>query len=624
MKKAKIVASIVLAAALGTTMFAAACGKKEEDPPVTDEGKEFVISEYAHSLNSPYAEENFTDYSNTPYVKKEYSSMSQLRYEDFRYDYNGSSDFAIAKVAAKDDDSQPTWTLYNVKTESKLFEGYNEIKRISGSFEYFRLKKVTDEKTVYTYVGPDGKLLPLKSFTNDDILSGDSHLSVSTMQAYKDKENNTLYFYSVTYKVAVLDEDDEPTGETKNVVTYFRKKVDKDGDFTFAEVTKDEAEADPESLFPAGSVLAPEKEVLADKDSYPNSNWKGIEVLVQGGVSKTYTFYKNDAVLSSVVAYNPEFVGYVGNYMYYYEKEAVSSDAKEGYNYEFNYYGTVYKANYTLYRFDFVKGGEPVEVETQYIVTETEATLFNTAHDSFDKLAVVAVKKENGVAVRNDESKQYLLVLDDEFKVSVDLSAKNITDTEIIKLQSGTYLVGNLIVNDNLDTVAKIPGQYSRISVWEDKNLLVCKSNSGYTMLIDYYGRVVIEPVYGSLTFYGDVAFNGYNHKIYSGQYASGVKLEKVVKPNEAENETVDFVNGVIVKTAQYRETWNYNDQELGRDYYFLSFYSPLGTFLGSIDRVTTLNTLRYTEVGGKLIVDVSVFSEAEGYSANTTWWIIK
>lgn len=633
MKKAKIVASLVLAAAMGTTVFAAACGKKEEEePPVSDVGKEFVISEYAHSLNSTYFEENVKDYSDTEYVKKELGDSLRFNYTNL--DYNASSDLVIGtvKTTTVDPDTHAesteiTKTLYNVRERKTLFSGCKDITRFMQNtqrFEYFKLKKETDDGYVYSYVGPDGKYLPIRDFTDDDsgLVSGNSHLMISFIKSYKDKEKNTLAYYSVTYGVPVLDDDGETVVKYERAVKYFCKKLIKDGGFTFFEVKEQDVEVDPESDYPAGTVVGPEKEELADKDIYPASNWKGIEVLVEGEASMTYTFYKNDAVISSVVTYNPKLVGYVGNYMYYYEIETVSFDAKEGYNYEYTYSGTTYKSNYTLYRFDFVKGGEPEEVETDYIVIDTEATLFNTLRDSFDKIAVHVVKKENGVAVDNPESKAYLLVLDDEFKVSVDLSAKSITDTEIIKLMSGRYLVGDKIVNDELETVAKIPNGYnSRVSVWEEKNMLVCKGYRG-TMLVDFFGRVKIEPSYGDLTFYGTMGYNSNNHKLYSEYYSSGVELEDLVATGK--DESIEFrTEGLIVKSYDYYQEWTVNDQTPSRPARLLSVYSASGSALFDIDDIDTTEPVTYTVVGGAVILKAYVYTEDEGWHSEPVYWLI-
>lgn len=656
MKKAKIVASIVLAAALSTTMFAAACGKKEEEePPVVDTGKEFVVSEYAHALDSALVKEVFGDYGKGKGVHGAYSTFTKLDYDDV--DAFEDSNFAIVDKVTENDDAPDThsYSIYDLKTGKVVLSGYDNIQRkpvdgVYHDFSCFALGKLVDDKIEFELMGPDGKVLTGVKLSLQELLS----LEINNINSYTDEDDTELDFFKLTY--TKYDDEGEEVDEVEAFLCY---AVDEDGVATFKVVKEADTETpEEESDYPAGSVLGLEKKSLTSgyDEFFPGSNWEGIEYTVEGLYSKTYTFYKNDSRISTVELSNATVVGFVGNYLYYYDVSAVSSEATEGYNYEYVVNGAVVKANYTLYRFDVAKGGEVEEVETDYIVTidshHTASPLYNYTTKTFDKLAVTALKKVNGVATDGKNNREYVLVLDDEFKVSADLSAKNVNGAFLVKLKDGRYLdlMSSLIVDDELNTVAEIPYNFDVNDIWAEKGLLVCEyktvNSSNYystkkvTMFVDFDGKVVIEPSSldcgsyysddypdGTLEFYGDVAYNSTTRKLYSAANPSGVAVDKLIKVDEEKNEEAGVAYGLIVKYTPVENEVGEGDDVHTVDTLSMSFYDLSGKLLGTIANVA-VHPYGYplidepVVVCGKVVIGATVYTDLEEEPV-TVYWVI-
>ena len=647
MKKAKIVASIVLAAALGTTMFAAACGKKEEEP-VPEVGKEFKLAEYVHPLDSEFVKEKLLDgedYGDRDNVHDAFSALTKLDYADV--EVLNDSNFAKVKTVTEKDEGpdEVTYGLYDLKAGKEVVSGYDhiEVKPVYGyynNFKCFALGKIVDEDMEFELMGPDGSIFKGVKLTAAEVHS----ITISIKNYYRDKDKTEFDFLTMTY--TQLDDEGEEVDQVKAFLCY---AVDVDGEFTFKVVKNEEDTEDPvpESDYPAGSLLGVKKEPLNEHEEYiTDSNWKGVSVSVEGSYAKKYTFYKNDNQISSVELNNGELVGYVGDYMYYYEISSVSSEATEGYNVEYAYGSSVLKSNYKLYRFDFVKNEEPEEVETDYVVVSDYTSLYNYTTKTFDKLLVSAVKKENGIANISRNSREYTLVLDDEFKVSADLSAKGVSVANLIKLKDGRYLTDNLIVDDDLNVVAEIP-EGLNVTVWAEKSLLVCEYNEDLgsygtraTMLVDFDGKVLVEPStviswsdypssrVGLLEFYGDVAYNPATGKLYSAANPSGIAVDKLVKADEEKGEEVGYALGLIFKYVPVEHEVGEGDDAETVYTYTVSFYDLSGKLIGTIANVAVNTDYGYPEleadvVFGKLFVEGSVYTDVEKGETATGYWLV-
>lgn len=615
MKKAKIVAAVVLAAAVGTTTLVAACGSDKDV-----KGKEFNISDYAHALDSEYAKGERYDYSSQVNANDAYTKLTKKNYKHVETFSNTN----YVKVTVKHEDSADTYTLYDVKGDKELVTGCSSIsnKSVNGyyNFQCFIIGKNNNDKTEFQLVGPDGSIYN-KKLTSEEI----GTIDFERVNSYYDEDKNLLEFFKMTYK----DYDDE--GEFKDVEVYFCYSKDTDGVVSFKEVKEEDTEEPASSDYAAGTQLGLIKIDLGNSDYFPGNNLEGYKATVEGIYSKTYTLYKDSTTVGSFTIENGEAVGWAGNYVYYYEVEAVDADATSGYNYEeVSQYGAVKKANYTYYRLDFVNNGEPEEVKTNYIITDLGTALYNYSTKTYDKIYVSkAYKKVNGVVVVNDTSKIYSLVLDDEFHVSADLSGKNIGNpSNVYKLKDNRYLSGNCILDGELNTVTQLE---SYGYVWEDQKLVVGTVEDDYgrdnTIFVDYDGKVVIEPSYGQLSVYGDVAYSS-NGKFYSAKNPSGIKLDKLVKADKTKGETVSRRAGYILKYTPVEKEVTIDSYTQTVTSYTVTFYDYTGKQLGSIGNIEKYGwndaEISFDSVGGKVIVTVTVYKDlTKNLDTETNYWVL-
>ena len=393
MKKAKVVAAIVLAAAVGTTAFAVACGDNGNGS-YTKQGKEFNLADYAHTLDSAYAKENLNDYSESGNVHDAWSKATKKNYKSMSAN---SGAFVIATV------ENGSKSLYDIKNDKELFSGYYDI--LSDNYYYsnyrvvyYGLIKEKGEGYEYSYVGPDGKLLTSYKFDKEYFTSYLNDLSWSMVNSYYDENNNRVEVYSMSY----YDESKE-----EGVTKYFSYSKDKDNNLVWKEIKEDEINGpEADSDYSAGTQLGLVKidlvEELTDSENFPTSNYAGIEYTKEGNNAKTYTYYKNGNKISTLaLGVYDSVICHVGNYVYYSSVVPVSADATDGYNYEATYNNTTSKGNYTLYRYDFINGAEKAEeVKTDYIIVGDVSVLYNYSSQTFDKVVVPrAIKKINGIAI---------------------------------------------------------------------------------------------------------------------------------------------------------------------------------------------------------------------------------
>ena len=625
MKKVKVIASLVLAAALGTTVFAAACDNGKE--------KSFKLEDYAHSLNSAFAEEHLKDYSEE-HVKDAFTSVVKKSFVNLTPLGNGFADATVETKATTTAAAKTTHTFYDVKNYKELYTGLKGISPVgitysdsssSSQEEVFNYYILIGEKTTqsgsqsttsdtYKYVAPDGQIIPMQ---------GDpapTEISLSIINKYDDEDDNTLYFVKLAYTYTT---GSGTTSKVNSVEKFYCYYVDEDEEIHWNSVDEDATETPVDSDYKTGAQLGLEKvnlvEALSDCEEFPESNYDGIEFTCDSvGKYATYTFYKDGEKLSSVAVEGEAC--FVGNYLYYYDVQPVSSEATEGYNYvkeSKSLLGETFetKENWTLYRYDFVNGAKEAEaVECDYIVTDVHGTLYNYTEKVFDKLAVTAHRKVNGVVYENDSTKDYVLVLDDRFGVSADLTATNLRGTEVYKLKDDRYLAGNYILDGELNTIVKL----NSASVWSEKNVIattIYDQNNGYkTLFIDYDGKVVIEPS-NVTTFYGDKAYS--NGKVYSQSQPAGIKPEKLVEANRENGETVYVVDGVIFMVTSIKRTATAGPSQ----YYTVTIYDLSGEMLYTVNGVKDFDTP--ANIGGKVVVKASVYADLTKNDSETCYYVI-
>lgn len=570
MKKLTMVAAVAVAAAIGTATLAACGGKKLG-------ADKFKISDYAHSLTSVYAKNNLEDYADTLYVNDAYTTVTKKNYTNINY-LNGN--FATVYDGK-------TYAFYDVEKDVELFSGLCtsvEIKYVSGNrygFNYYSMvtKNADGAEHDYSvkYAGPDGNLLTQEAFGANSYNST-NNIRFNYEKSYINDDGDIYEYFKMRY-------ESQSSGD--EVVKYYSLTKDDEGKFVFEGVSEQDVEnAETEFEYKAGSQLGLIKHDLDVAKDYPSNSYKNIKYTVEGGLTQTYTYYNGNSKLSSLSITDGEIVAYVGDYVYFVEKEYVSVDAEKGYNLEINAgNGTIVKSIVKLYRYDFMKGRGLKEIDMKDYVVLAGQALYNYSTGEFDAIIVGAYKKVNGIAVASD--KPYMLVLNKNGKVIADLSGTNIYNLNNLgfyKLNDNRYLAGCYILDGDCSVVAQLPNGNSY--VWAEKRLIKCGNN----MLVDYDGKVVIEPADGTLYFYGDVACTN-SGTIYSKVNPSGIEFDEVVSVNTSLGETVSVSNGIIVKKSPV----------VGSNRYNYTIYDLNGTEIGSISNVAQ-NSIAFNKMGSKLV----------------------
>lgn len=571
MKKVRVAAAMVLAVAVGAATLTA-CSDGNLD------ASKFKISNYAHSLDSVYSKVNRTDYADNA-VNKEVRTFTKLT----GFDTISESYGKYIKVRVDDN-----YSLYDAEANRIIYNNYNYISRIYPAdfniyFNIYVLQKTSGGK--YQFAGPDGALLTNKSFDSN-------YISVSSMglaQSVTGTEESISY-----YKITLGNE-----GQT---ALYFSMTSYYDKEDKWESVTEAQAKEAIGEKYTVGTQLGLDTEKIdVNNELYPVNNYQGIEYSKEGSeIKTTYTYYKNGEKLSSVTVNMGEIVGYVGDYVYYYEMELAKSDATKGYNFEMTAVATV-KANISLYRYNFIKGGGKMAVDMGgYVISPdvSAMSLYNYSTDKIDAIVVPAIRKVGGVAVASgtfSSSGNFtivnssLIVLNSSGKAIADLSGTNLSSLNVYKLEEGKYLAGNYILDEKLNTVAKLPGTSS---VWAEKQLISTYVYGYGNMLVNYNGKVVMEPK-TSLTFYGDTAL-GSDGKVYSITDTEAKEIEKIVSCSDGEILTVN--SGFLVKSAYDSSSSSYT----------LTMYTLKGNRIVTINNCTD-NSIYVSSYGEAKIFRVTI-----------------
>ena len=594
MKKSALLLAGVMTASIAIVPLAACSAPK---------GSEFNVENYAKSI---------TEYS------KGFQLNERLSFTDIStLDYGVKTLRSKRLLAARGTgDNATKFQLIDSKTDSAVFSTwYDNIEymdsswNLDGEYLAIRLVSIGDTVTFNKFVGPDGKLLtnnavyiPSYYGWENELFTCESH----NIEGEKDKVRVYVFtYYTVDENGMKSDE------ENKKYFTYLKNK---DGEFVWKEVN--ESELDPSNdEYELGTQVGLVKKDLADfmyKDEkdYPNYPYFDYSISFEGNkesetelLSGSYTFWQNGTEKGSVKIENGNVLALAGENAFFYEIAPVSSDAKSGYNLEISYGVATMKAQYTLYSYNFVKGGKAKTVQTDYILTRSATQLFyNYNANLFDMWSVNgAYKMEKGVAVVNAYTKSYSLMLDSKGHVSADLTDKSIGD-EFYKLSDGLYLSGGALVDGKLNTVATFEYDPNfgteRPYLWESAELLRVYTPGGYAY-IDYTGKVAIAPVdhsYDDVYYFDDVMVANVDGEsmVYSKMTPKGMPEEDLVNYDKEKDGisyygsyglnlivkrvTVEAANSGDSNTYTY-SLYNYDGSRIGSDmsgYTSMSFGSPI------------------------------------------------
>lgn len=607
MKKTKIVASIVLAAALGTATLAA-CGGGGSGKKIENN---FDFTNYAHPLDSAYAEKtlSFCENNNNSYFGA-YTSVNRMNYKSLTKLSASSTwadNYGIATV--EDSEGNQTKTLVNVKTNTEVLSGYTGIQENSSNGTItFGLTKKNAETGEHEYylAGPDGKLL----FTAPQKSSSD--YTFELVKSVRNENDFFTNFYKVTYVSEYATE-----GENKEAELFFKQAPTEDG-YTWGASTEKEAEdAKDYNAYGAGTVYAERESVLDlmgySDEMFPKSQLVGYEYsMVQSGSAMGLTLFKDGEKKASLEINGGYPLTVIGNYFYYYEMNPIDSDAKSGYNLETVISSAVLKFDYHLYRYDFINAAEkPEEVKTDFVSVsmDTPNSLYNYNDDNFDRAFLAVYEKIGGVAIVGSNGIRQL-VLDENFKPVADLSGKAYT-ANTYRLNDNSFLVTgrsqNYIIDKDYTVLSEFSG--SNIAIWKAENLIRIPTDSGMysaAMFVDFDGKVAIEGVQTTNTLiYGDsLAVRNSTSSSYMPEYTifnkanpSGIEAAKLVKATKEDQVVV--INGAILKVTP-------KDAELMTTN--ITVYDLAGKQIGTIENVllSSLSALQYSSnstIAGKLVL---------------------
>lgn len=599
MKKTKIIAAVVLSAAICTATFAAAgCGNSAPKSEQTD------LSNYAHALDSEFAK------SVGIAVTNEYgdiNTLTKMNWKNFSF-LNGS----FVKVTEPSTSGSDTkYTLYDVENNKAVETGNLNIDdQYTSGITYYILTKsrTTDPSTgatttTYKYLSPTGTQL------GNGVISissqGSAQLPAMTRvgtNCYVKGEEGTFDVYKFTVYNAQLQATDYFYAYDQTADGIVWKSIGSE-DYSFTDFT-----------YVHGADLGLEKIEINGKNArYPNLVSDGYYYTMDTDGSSGYaansslTFYdKTGNKTGNVTIENGSVIATIGNYIYYIEQEAVSADATSGYNVEYaagSYSNFVSKMNWNIYRYDYVNGaGSAEKIETNYVLGNVYP-LYNYSTNKFDKLYAVAYEKKDGVAIMSSPATATKkLVLDENLKVSVDLTGNSINPQGMYKLSDTRYLSGNTLYNENFEAIAQMPS--SSVAVWENAKLIVARSSST-TCFVDYDGK--IEYVVGSsYTLYKDVVVT--SNAVYSSANYNGKSIEDIISYNQSNGETVSSLGGGVLL---YKKTpVKTGDSITGYSY---TIYDITGKQLGKVDNCSTYSNVSATSCGDKYIVTVNGVNTTEG-----------
>ncbi|MGN0822627.1 MAG: hypothetical protein ACI4NG_02540, partial [Candidatus Gallimonas sp.] len=421
------------------------------------------------------------------------------------------------------------------------------------------MSKTNGADTVYDYYAPDGtkiaENLPAQA-------------AIAPQSAYVNGKRTNVY--TVSYQAA-------NASETERYFTYQaefsdQKKVWKELQKTDFRLTPYDTTVGA-TMDMAVSYTAP----LLDDYENPLSNYcasmqsYGHNI----GISGQIVFYENGAKKSELTLSDAETLGFVGEYLYYYEILPVASSAEKGYNVleeTTTSSGTVVtKYNYTLHRYDVPAGKDKV-VKADYLFTDgLGAPLYNRTDKVYDKIyAEEAVPFVDGVAYLSDTVRASRLILNDDLSVFKDLTNTpyNI-EAGVIRLKEDRYLVSGYGINNSLMFI--IDGDWNKIATFSGEptvcakaGLLTFTDNRSY-MAVDFDGKIVLEPKYGALNFYGDAAYATVDGdaKIVTVANPDGKEAWEVIGAAETDNVQLT-TDGLIFKTVDGSVTvYNYQGAKL-------------------------------------------------------------
>ena len=537
MKKVKFIAALFIAAAFCALPFAACSSDKGSGG--NDGGSQFNIADYALRIGE-------TSHYDTTITTSGIAALGTVS-ERGDWEYVGAIDKTNNIGIVGKSDPLVGECLYNFARDMVIASGISvEYKTyVSSSIvvKYYEVKVVEPQSAtgyvVYKYFNEYGDPL------------GDGNYSFPQTQSERVKFSIGSYYVNgyanrmpvITFGVyATYSSDVNATADS-----YYVNCVRFDGTPGWKRIYRQDFGSSPFD-YAAGNQIDIEVRNVYDVDYYPqvkNGEYK-YSVNEDNYGNRVITFHKDryaephGFLIEKNVFVGSVFLnafctqlGFVGDYMYFYQLTPVAAEATAGYNVEYISLSSssvgVEKADYKLFRYNFVKGGKAEEVQTDYVTT-LGVSLYNYSKKSFDKMYVEGAEKVNGVAKIYTQYSKGMgvkeLIIDENAKLSADLSGKSFDLYNTYKLSDTRFISGNIVYDEKLNPVFGLP-QGGTPKVWAEQKLIVTSATGGATLFIDYDGKIVYS-VMGNVRLVGDsvIGYDWENKEtVYSDRHSNGRDL---------------------------------------------------------------------------------------------------
>lgn len=497
--KKQFAMAAVLTAALCIAPLAACDGT---DP----KGKPFEMADYALELpisfTTEYRMENVAEYAS---VKQ----IDGLRLSGLSSYYG--HEYSVA-VECGTGENSGLIRLYSLKEERAVSDEWYASYQDYNNGPFLLLACETGEG--YRLATPTGEIFPAQPIRQSDLSFAEG--------TYSPEPTRVAPWYSVTYPME--------NGSTQTKYIGYDQNEWKN--LTEANVKQENAG----SGYKPGDTLGLSKTPICNLSAHPNYLYKDYSYVSEGsGDTYCYTFYRGEEKIGSVTVFGDAELGVLGQYFYYYSITAVSANAERGYNVEITQGSTTYKADLTLYRFNFTNGkNEKVESNYFFMPISSSAMLYNNRTNDFDRMAVAAYKKTDGVAVVSEYAPQYTFILDENAHISLDLTAKNAAYT-FYRLSDDRFLSGYTIFDKEMNTVAQLP-DYREPIVWKEQSLILASLSYSSYLAVDYNGKVVLAGLgrvteSGAFISGGNLVARGQDGEmlVFSGSAPGGKTLQAAI-----------------------------------------------------------------------------------------------
>lgn len=486
----------------------------------------FKVDDYALSLDSEYLSDDALADKELPdtYVK--------LNGNAYNYS-SGDRLIALQSTDTSNPESEATFRLYDTETKQNVGESFTQQYKTGSDFYILGNSVSNGTGLNLRMVAPNGQQLVTDAYATS--LYSSKAPQTDTFSAYVNGAKKQIL--SITY-VKSSDANDTALPTTTVYFTYSSKNE------TYTKI--EETDID---LLPGGSVAGSQvistnvTELGADVDNGERpTSLDGWSVIGADDASSTFTFIKTTdgiTVRNDLEVKNAHAIGFLKNYLFYYEMEKVESSATSGYNVvvetntNYNSYSLKYKA--TLYRYDILNGKKKKLNCDYYIASASDRLYNNNAHD-YDKAIVFGYEFHGGVAVVSSDMPATQLVINENASICLDLSTKPFSlDSEILKLSDNRYFCDDTIFDKNFNVISSL----SNAKVYKNQSLIVSLASNSRKFAVDFNGKVVLEPIYSSLDFYGDYALT----TVYT---KTDTKTNYVVSKNNPNGTSVYTLTGKL------------------------------------------------------------------------------